>query len=91
LTAGADVLALAPLCDETILVVREGTTTRDARRARDALGAASACVRGIILERGGRAQRRPADRQRRPAWQISPPFARRPDVEPPTPRVAAKA
>jgi Mrp family chromosome partitioning ATPase len=92
MTAGADVLALAPLCDETIIVVRERVTTRDdARRVRDALEAASARVRGIILEDGGRAQPWPARRQRRPAWRMALPVGRSPDVEPPTPRVAAKA
>jgi capsular polysaccharide biosynthesis protein/Mrp family chromosome partitioning ATPase len=92
LTAGADVLALAPLCDETIVVVRECATTRDdARRGREALEAASARVRGIILERGGRAQPWPASRQRRPARRMPLPFGRSRDVETPTPRVAARA
>ena len=92
MTAGADALALAPLCDETIIVVRERAMTRDeARRARDALEAASARVRGIILEDGGRAQPWPAGRQRGPAWRMPLPVGRSPDVEPSTPRVAAKA
>ena len=92
LTSGADVLALAPLCDETVVVVRERATTRDdARRGREALESASARVRGIILERSGRAQRRAADRQRRAGRPSSLPFRRSRDVEPSTPRVAAKA
>ena len=92
LTSGADVLALAPLCDETVVVVRERATTRDdARRGREALESASARVRGIILERSGRARRGAAGRQRRAGRPSSLPFRRSRDAEPSAPRVAAKA
>lgn len=65
-TSGADVLALAPLCHEIVLVVRERTVTREhAAAARDVLGAARASVLGIVLERRGRGRARWTLRRRR--------------------------
>jgi capsular polysaccharide biosynthesis protein len=91
LTSAADVLALAPLCDEIIVVVRERWATRDdARRGREALDTTSARVRGIILERGRRARPWPR-RRRRSVRTASLPFGRSRDADASTPRVAAKA
>jgi capsular polysaccharide biosynthesis protein len=53
LTSGGDVLALAPLCDTILLVVREGSVTREqARSAREVLTATTPPVLGIALEHG---------------------------------------
>jgi capsular polysaccharide biosynthesis protein/Mrp family chromosome partitioning ATPase len=68
-TSGADVLALAPLCHDIVLVVRERSVTReDAAAAREVLGAARASALGIVLESGGRGRgRRTLRRRRAPA------------------------
>ena len=92
LTSGADVLAMAPLCDEIVVVVRERSATRDdARRGREVLESASARVRGIVLERGRAARPWPLRRRRRRSMQAAiRQFGRSRDADSPTPRVAAK-
>jgi Mrp family chromosome partitioning ATPase len=65
--SGADVLALAPLCHEMVLVVRERAVTREqAAAARELLGAAPVSVLGIVLERSASRSRR-LRRHRSPA------------------------
>ena len=89
LASGADVLALAPLCDEIVVVVRERSATReDARRVREVLDTASARVRGIVLERG-RAARPWPPRRRRSMQAAVRRFGRSRDADTSAPRVAA--
>jgi Mrp family chromosome partitioning ATPase/capsular polysaccharide biosynthesis protein len=57
-TSGADALALARLCDEIVLVVRERSVTLEqVATAREVLGSAPAPVLGIVLERRGASRR----------------------------------
>jgi tyrosine-protein kinase len=57
LTSGADALAVAPLCDEILVVVRERSATRDqADGVREVLSATPTPVLGIVVEHGAEAR-----------------------------------